>query len=235
MRKTQLKNEAIEYLKKKPLIHMGMIEPIRRETAEILYAGTDGVLLQEQKSDSYMISVDRFEKGKELLAMISECTLIVAHQRFMADYILNKFGLTETLECFQAVYMDKEKLHVSDELEIKRLEPEHKKVILEHYDKLSDDEIEELLRQGNLFGGYKDGNLVGFIGNHLEGSMGLLEIFPEYRRLGYGTILEKHLINRMVEKGLVPFAQIEVSNEKSIALQKKLGLRISEDRMFWMW
>lgn len=235
MEELQMKDKAIEYLMKKPLIHMGMIEPIHRETADILYAETDGVLLKEQKSDSYMISVDKFEKGKELLNRVSKCNLIVAHQRFMVDYILDKYSLTETLECVQAVYMDKAKLNISNELEIRKLEPQHKKVILEHYDKIPDEEIEELLKEGSLFGGYKNNKLIGFIGNHLEGSMGLLEIFPEYRRLGYGTILEKYMINRMLEKDLVPFAQIVVDNKSSIALQKKLGFIISEDTMFWMW
>ena len=44
------------------------------------------------------------------------------------------------------------------------------------------------------------------IGEHLEGSMGLLEIFPQYRGRGYGTEMER----------------------------KKLGLTISEERMYWM-
>jgi predicted GNAT family acetyltransferase len=64
--------------------------------------------------------------------------------------------------------------------------------------------------------------------------MGLLEIFPKYRRLGYGTILESYMINHMLEKDLVPFAQIEVDNKKSQALHNKLGFSISRDRLFWM-
>ncbi|WP_368487475.1 hypothetical protein [Clostridium sp. BJN0013] len=43
---------------------MGMIQSIRRYTADILYAGTDGVLIKEQKSNAYMVSVDSFEKGR---------------------------------------------------------------------------------------------------------------------------------------------------------------------------
>ena len=57
-----MKERAITYLIKNPLLHMGMIEPIRRDTADILYAETDGVLIKEQKSNAYMVSVDNFEK-----------------------------------------------------------------------------------------------------------------------------------------------------------------------------
>ena len=50
-----MKSRAIEYLIKNPLLHMGMIEPIRRDTADILYAEIDGVLIKEQKSNAYMM------------------------------------------------------------------------------------------------------------------------------------------------------------------------------------
>ncbi len=62
-----MKDKAIAYLMKDILLNVGMIEPIRRNTATILYADTDGVLLKEQKSDAYMISVDNFERGINLI------------------------------------------------------------------------------------------------------------------------------------------------------------------------
>lgn len=229
-----MKDRAISYLIKNPLLHMGMIEPIHRDTADILYADTDGVLIREQKSNGYMLSVGNFEKGRKLINSILKCNLIVAHQKYMVDYILIRFGLTEKLECVQAVYMNKIKLEVKEKLEIRQLEQNQMEVILEHYDKLSKNELKELLKNGNLFGGYKNGTLIGFVGNHLEGSIGLLEVFPQYRRLGYGITLESYMVNQMLEKGLVPFGQIEINNEKSIALQNKLGFRLSKHRLYWM-
>ena len=104
----------------------------------------------------------------------------------------------------------------------------------EQYNKLSEEEIDILLNTESLFGGYKEENLVGFIGNHLEGSIGLLEIFPPYRRLGYGETLECFMVNHMLEQGRVPFGHIEIENDKSIALQKKLGFTLSEDKLYWL-
>jgi len=219
-----MKSRAIEYLIKNPLLHMGMIDPIRRGTADIMYAEIDGVLIKEQKSNAYMLSVDNFEKGQGLINSILKCNLIVAYQKFMVDYILNRLGLTEKLECVQAVYMDKIKLNVEEELEIRQLDQNQIEVILEHYNKLSKYEIAELLKNENLFGGYRNGILIGFVGNHLEGSIGILEIFPQYRRLGYGVTLESYMVNQMLEKGLMPFGQIEINNEKSIALKRNLDL-----------
>jgi len=42
----------------------------------------------------------------------------------------------------------------------------------------------------------------------------LLEVFPKYRRSGYGAILQSYMVNKIIEKGLVPFCQIEIKNEK---------------------
>lgn len=148
--------------------------------------------------------------------------------------IMERFSLNQRLECFQAAYLGKSKLHVNKELEIRRLEPDQIDIIMKHYHKLSKGELEELINDGSLFGGYKDGNLIGFIGNHLEGSLGILEVFPEYRRQGYGTVLESHMANRMLETGRVPFAQIETYNEKSLALQRKLGFSLSREKMYWL-
>lgn len=42
------------------------------------------------------------------------------------------------------------------------------------------------------------------------------------------------MVNKTLENGLVPFSQVEVENKKSIALQKKLGFKISKDKLYWL-
>lgn len=231
----KMKDKAIEYLMKNPLFHMGMIEAINRNSADILYADADGVLIREQKGDAYMLSVESLKKGVEILHTISECDIIVVHQQFMCEYVLNKFGLHDTLECLQAVYLRDNKLEVTNDIEIRQLDLNQIDVIIEHYHRLSKNDIEVLLSNGDIFGGYRDDTLIGFIGIHLEGSIGLLEIFPEYRSLGYGTILESFMVNKMLDDGFVPYAHIEFNNSNSLGLQKKLGFQISPDRLYWLY
>lgn len=103
-----------------------------------------------------------------------------------------------------------------------------------HYGMVSAEELTKIIRRGQLFIGFHDGKPIGFIGEHLEGSMGLLEILPGYRGKGYGTELEIFMIGHMLEKGQRPFCQIETDNSNSMRLQRKLGLTISEERMYWM-
>ena len=83
--------------------------------------------------------------------------------------------------------------------------------------------------------GFLDGEPVGFVGEHLEGSMGLLYVLPEFRRRGFGEALEKFCIAKTIEKGFVPFGQVEKDNAASLNLQKKLGFTVSENLIFWMW
>ncbi|MBU3180617.1 hypothetical protein [Clostridium psychrophilum] len=47
-------------------------------------------------------------------------------------------------------------------------------------------------------------------------------------------MLESYMVNQMLEKGRIPFGQIEINNEKSLALQIKLGFSVSKDRLYWM-
>ena len=73
------------------------------------------------------------------------------------------------------------------------------------------------------------------IGEHLEGSMGLLYVFPAYRHRGFGAALQTYLIARTMEKGYIPFGQVEKGNHASLALQKKLGMTRSDNLIVWMW
>ena len=80
------------------------------------------------------------------------------------------------------------------------------------------------LAAGTIDGGYLDGELVGFIGMHAEGSMGMLEVFPGWRRRGVALALEAAKIASGLAAGHVPWAQVFPENRASIALQHRLGM-----------
>lgn len=76
--------------------------------------------------------------------------------------------------------------------------------------------------------------IAGFIGSHDEGSMGMLEIFPAYRRLGLGSALEAWLINHELSLGHTPFAQVFTSNLPSMSLQEKMSMTCSTKTNAWI-
>ena len=65
--------------------------------------------------------------------------------------------------------------------------------------------------------------------------MGILHVFPEYRRRGFGAALQRHLMAKTMERGFVPFGQVDKDNRASLRLQEKLGMTRSDDLIVWMW
>lgn len=111
---------------------------------------------------------------------------------------------------------------------IRPLDFEQKQIIFEHYDMLPEEVIEERLEKKKIYGGFLKEELVGFIGLHQEESMGMLEVFPEYRRRGYGEELERFMIKKQLSDGAIPYCQIDEHNKKSIQLQEKIGMELSD-------
>lgn len=104
-----------------------------------------------------------------------------------------------------------------------------------NYDLISKEELKDLVMQGNILLGYDEDRLVGFIGQHHEGSMGLLYIFPEYRKKGYGSRLEQVMIKKIRKTGFIPYCHVITDNKASIRLQKGLGLVQTKNTVSWMW
>ena len=100
---------------------------------------------------------------------------------------------------------------------------------------ISPEELARVVGRGSILLGYHGDRLVGFIGEHLEGSMGLLYVFPEFRRRGFAAALQRRLIARTMERGFVPFGQVERDNLASLRLQEKFGMTRSERLIVWMW
>lgn len=233
---TQAKNRALSWLEHKPILHMGMIEALRRGSAKLLYAEDDGVVLFEKKSGVYMLSARDREARERLLGRVGPTAgLFVAHQEFLAPLITQRFELNNKFDCRQAVYLGRGNLPTCDKPAVSVLRRRHESTVLDHYRTTDDAQyISNRIRSRQMFGAFMDGNLAGFIGVHSEGSMGFLEVLPEYRRMGVGAALESYVVNLHLQKGWTPFCQIFSNNEASLRLQRKLGLEISEEHMYWL-
>ncbi len=102
---------------------------------------------------------------------------------------------------------------------------------LSHYDMEDEAEARAHIERGELFAAEYEGRLAGFMGLHNDGSMGLLEIFPEYRKLGVGRAIEKFLINFCLDRGWTPYGQVFLSNEASFSLQEHLGMSVDRTKV----
>lgn len=87
---------------------------------------------------------------------------------------------------------------------------------------------------GTMFGVFQEGEIAGFAGNHDEGSIGMLTVLPAFRRRGLGLYLEQIAISRALARGEIPFGQVAPDNAASLALQRRLGMQVSEGLVCWM-
>lgn len=230
-----MKLQALNYLNKNKLLNISMIEPIRRGQAEILYADSDAALIRIIPGNILMLSADKPQKGMELLRAVGKPEQIVVHQESMIEPVKKKYGMKYAIICYQAVYTKKELLSLGEDTDIRLLDESFHAILTERYHLMNDPEyMMELIKLGVMHGIFVENQLAGFMGMHTEGSMGLLEIFPEYQRQGLATELQKYMINVILKKGWVPFGQVIVGNQESMGLQEKLGMEFADGKVSWI-
>lgn len=230
-----MKERALACLERRPLFTISLLEPIRRGTATLLYAGEDGVLLFETRSKGYFLYAEEPSVGLRLLSQVPDgAELLLLHQAELIAPAREKLPLPTLFSCRQAVYEKKTPLPLGGLLTFAPLTPAHLPFLLAAYDMLPPDEIALLLEIGAIYGGYRAGELVGFVGTHLEGSIGLLEVLPPFRRSGFGEELERFMVNTLLAQGRIPFAQVLPDNAPSLALQEKLGFTLTQETVHWL-
>ena len=232
---------------------------LRRGTAQIIEEADDAILLKDTVSKALMLACDDVARGIEILERYNgeEKPLMMISNAELGRMAADRFDYENIMECYQMAYLSKEppkpekmddceKVEINSStksnsaqfdgiLEYRLATMEDFPFISREYGLVSEDELKELIERGNIIIGYENGEAVGFIGEHMEGSIGLLQVLEEHRRKGYGMALEKEMIRRTLEKGYTPFGQGEIHNTASLELQKKLGLTKSEGTIYWMW
>lgn len=229
-------DQAEEYLTKDPVLHAGMLCCIRRGSARILAASGSGVLLYDEGSGTHMLSAESEAEARRLLKGLENTELLVAHQEFCTAAAEKKFGLHDRMPVCNAVYLQREPLpECGGPAEIRPLDESFLPFVREHYRTVDDDAyLLKRLRAGVMFGAFVEGEPAGFIGMHEEGSMGMLEVLPHFRRRGIAQMLETYQTNRLLQAGMVPYAQIKAGNAVSVALHRKLGFYMSDYSICWL-
>lgn len=228
---------AIWYLEREPICYMDMLEPIRRGTASVVAAERDGgVLLYEAKSGAHMLAADSPAIAETLLRNVEHVTLAATHQDFAAAFIAEKYGLRRTMRCRQTVWNCIQPPSVPETTFAFRalpLDAVEDVVALYSHD-VGTEYINERLLAGELFGAFAGDEIAGVIGLHAEGSMGMLEVAPSFRRQGVATQLIAFLSARLLDAGRTPFSQFTVDNIPSQRLHEAMGFSISQDYIHWI-
>ena len=225
-----MKEKALEFLNKDYLLNVDMIECIRRDICRILYASDKAVLIVADSGWVHMLSCEDRELGLELIKT-HQPPWVVLHQMDMREAVAG-LGYRIGDECWQSAYTKTTPMEETL-ADIRRLDRRFLKRIADNYELADEGEIAALLDAGVIYGAFAGGELAGFIGRHEEGSVGLLFVFPEFRRMGIAEALERNYVNRELAEGNVAYGQIFVGNTPSRQLQEKLGMDFSDKFICW--
>lgn len=231
--------KAVELLMKNFMLTVDMIEPIRRGSAKILYLSSKGILIYENVSKAYMMYALDEKTTKNIVNMIpKDAELIVGHKELDFRLLEDRFKLYEKMVCFNVIYTKEKPIDIGNsEVNIKLLSEDYAYKVSEVYSKsitVLDGYVEDRIGNDAVYGAFIDGNLCGFIGYHKEGSIGMLEVLPEYRGGGIALRLQAVATNERIKSGAYAYGQVIEDNIKSLNLQKKLGYEISEDKVYWL-
>lgn len=210
---------------------------IDRGSAEILEEDNQGIFIKDTLSVAYILICEDYNRGVEWLLKHKKrgYELLLVYRRDLSDYAVENLGLQEEMVCSQVVWTKSKPPERAGSLDIIQATEKHIPFLRENYAEWEDEWCMELFRRGNLYVATLDESTpIGFIGEHLEGTAGLLFVLPEYRNRGFATEMEAFIIEQIINKGLVPYGHVVQGNEESLALQRKMGFEFWDGEVFWL-
>ena len=226
---------ALRYLNKNILHHINMIESIKRHQANIIRSDIHGVVLFDVPSETYMISCDSLEDYKRLLQDIEEIKECEVFQSWAKSYVQEKYHLIHRDTYYQAAILKEFPVTIPKPiLTIRRLNENDISLVKTFYPTNDYTYVIQRLKEGALFGGFSNNKVIGFIGIHDEGSIGLLVVIEKYKRQGYGLALLDFIIHHFIKNNRIPYSQISHTNQASIFLHQKAGMEISTGVIEWL-
>lgn len=228
--------QARAWLERDRVLHANMLEVLRRGSADALIAEDGGVLLHDTGCGAWMLAAEPDAAEAFLDRIPAGCDLFVGHDMAYFDLARARFGLPYREICWSAAYLGQDPLSIpAFGGALRLLDRSWAPWLTAHYSHdFGGAAYMERAADRGIIGAFVEGQPAGFVGFHDEGSIGMLEVLPSYRRRGLGEILQRAAINLALERGQIPFGQVIDGNEASLSLQRKLGMAVSETTLFWL-
>lgn len=184
-----------------------MTESLRRGAGRLLYNGDEGSLVLSMDG-TFLLSdmldgVLLCEKIRTLCPAAPK--LFTVKSADAATALMREFSLHDSIRCTQWVY-EKSEPPCPVTADIRPLTQEHAALVASVYHDGDGAYIRDRIEHGALFGVFESDALAGFAGFHDDGSMGMLEILPPFRRRGYAAQLEAFLIAAALKEAARPTA-----------------------------
>lgn len=241
--------KVLKFTEKDELLYVDVADMLKNGKNRFLYAEEDGVLFQDDRGfyekGTYVFAAENDAVTRKILLSLPfeernnvSQGVLACHGSEIAEICKEFFGYDRVTPCYQVVYGCESRREPKGIVRFEKVSEKYLPLVIRTYDRESPDALKRLAEQGKIEAAFAeiDGKeqFVGYIGQHPEGSMGMLYVFPEFRRRGFAEELESREINAVLDEGRVPYAHIIEDNYKSFALQQKLGAKVAADKVVWM-
>lgn len=235
---TKLEARALEILRGygDPAGHEEMTSTITRGHAEVLEAKEMGVLVRHTRAGQYMLAGNPYRMLTMAMQLPHDARDILLHGAMPVENLMGIKRIFDrsNLQPFINFAYYGELPPEDEDVDIRPLGMDSLDFLYANYGHASREYLEERIRDGVMIGAYVDGQLAGFIGEHIEGAMGLLHIMPEFRRHRLGFKLERAGIRHAMLAGHTPFCQVAAHNTASRSLQRRIGMTEAEGILYWI-
>ena len=173
---------------------LGFDRILRRGTGKVLEESENVLFLYDTVSKAYFLSCEDIAAGISILDRYAgeDLRLLSVTDIDLGRAVFQRYGFCDKLECYQAAWYGKAP-EPAPELSVRTAGREDLPLLIKTYDLISPEEMEQVVERGCLLFGYHREQPVGFIGEHLEGSMGLLYGRP-WRKALFFSVRWKRII-----------------------------------------
>ena len=213
----------------KDKITYGNLHQFLKFEYDTLYSTKNAFILKILKHNIYVVDCIDSEVEKVKIDLEKyNATFITTWNDKLYELMKSKFKHAH--KCYQAIYTGEKIKNNGNLIHLKKEDLEYVK---KTYNKGEDaKEVEEGFKANNILGYYENDKLIGFVGRHLDHSIGMLYVKEEFRRKGYGSLILKLAFSFFEDQ--IPFTQIIVDNIASLNLHKKIGCNFGKKYVYWL-
>lgn len=223
------RQHAMQLLAKAPRRAFPLLEAARRGIGEFVFVDPGCVLL-DVGDDQMMLYAPDYELGRAALAVLCDTSVLCLMEPELIDAARELGGYVEPRFHHLAIYRKKTAPKLETARDIRVLDESYLDAVragYSHPEFFDDEELRARLAVGCMLGAFEEDELVGFVGGHAEGSIGMLEVFEGHRRQGWGRALMTAKIAEALERGQVPWTEVFEDNAASVKLQRRLGMTVT--------
>lgn len=224
----ELRARAKALLAKAPRRTFPLAECLRRGIGTVICARPGCVALREPGGMQMVWATDP-ELARDVACALMRDAVTLCLEPSLADDLGRWLGLPAKEPVHLAIYRKKARPRPDAAHPVRPLGEADLSAVrqrMTHPEYQTDAQTLELLRAGDVLGAFAGDELVGFVGEQTEGSMGMLEVFEDFRRHGWALALESAKICQVLDRGQTPWCEVWPDNVASVRLQRRLGLTV---------